>query len=384
MKNPKISVILASYNHAKYIRASIESVLNQTYPGFELIIWDDASTDESWEIINSYKDARIRAIRNKVNTGSGIVNRAIVEEISGDHIAIQHSDDVWMPEKLEKQKAVLDANPQVGAVFCNARIIDENGAPFNDNSHFYFNVFNQPNRSRHEWLNHFFFKGNGLCHSSVLIRRECYDRCGFYKDGLNQIDDFEMWVRLCLKYDIHILPEKLVAYRVRSDELNTSGNRPETHVRVHFELLHLYENYLKIDDPEEFLKIFPDAQNFFSGERYDLRFALAMVMLKPETNRIAKLFGLNILYSLINDPIRAALVKDVYNFGHAEFVKLTAEHDVFSVKTIQDQNLQLIEKEHKLAEVSSNLQTITQSRAWKIASFIQKVANALRASGFRR
>jgi len=374
-KSTKITVFLTSYNHGKYLRESINSVLNQSYTNFDLIIVDDASSDESWGIIQSYSDSRIQAYQSTVQSNHEYTNKKFADIPKNEYIAILHSDDAWEPRKLEKQVDFLDSHPEIGAVFTWAQIIDDDGQPFQDENHFYSRVFEQPNRSRHQWLNHFFYTGNALCHPSVLIRKKCYEDVGLYRHGFAQLPDLDMWVRLCLRYEIHILQEKLVRFRVRAGELNSSGNKPETHIRVHFELLHLYANYLEIDSREDFLETFPDMGEYLKKEPYDLKFTLAMVMLKPETNRIAKLFGLNVLYYLLNDPAAAPTIKDAYNFGHSEFVNLTAQHDVFSVRAIQDLNQQLIEKELRVAELSSNLQAITQSRAWKLASRLQKFWN---------
>ena len=102
----RVSVILTSYNHAKYLKEAIESVLNQTFSDFELIIWDDASTDESWQVITSYPDGRIQSFRNEVQKRAAFgVNKAISEIAAGEYIAIHHSDDIWEPQKLEKQVA---------------------------------------------------------------------------------------------------------------------------------------------------------------------------------------------------------------------------------------------------------------------------------------
>ncbi|NLJ19748.1 MAG: glycosyltransferase, partial [Bacteroidales bacterium] len=128
-KNIKVSIVLSSYNHEKYIKKAIDSALNQTFSDFELIIWDDASSDTSWQIISSYTDPRIRAFRNEKNLGGGNAKKAITEIAVGEYIAIHHSDDIWEPDKLEKQVAFLDANPEIGAVFSQAQIIDENGDP---------------------------------------------------------------------------------------------------------------------------------------------------------------------------------------------------------------------------------------------------------------
>ena len=154
---PKISVILTSFNHEKYIAETIDSVLAQTFTDFELIIWDDLSADRSWDIIQSYRDPRIRVFRNEERRrGFYGINRAITEVASGKYIAIHHSDDVWEPDKLELQHAFLESHPHIGAVFSNARAIDEDSQPFDDAQHVYANIFNQPNRSRQQWLHHFF------------------------------------------------------------------------------------------------------------------------------------------------------------------------------------------------------------------------------------
>ena len=89
----RVSVILTSYNHAKYLKEAIDSVLDQTFSDFELIIWDDASTDESWHIITSYSDKRIKSFRNDVHKRAlWGMNKAISEIAAGEYIAIHHSE----------------------------------------------------------------------------------------------------------------------------------------------------------------------------------------------------------------------------------------------------------------------------------------------------
>jgi glycosyltransferase involved in cell wall biosynthesis len=413
MKNqPKISVILISYNHAQYLHETIDSVLKQTFSDFELIIWDDASTDESWDIINSYEDTRIRAFRNRTNTVSGNVNKAIVEEASGEYIAIHHSDDVWLPQKLENQVEFLDSNPQVGAVFCKAHIIDENGKQLADKTHFYNTIFDQPNRTRYEWLNFFFYHGNVLCHPSVLLRRVCYDDCGLYRDGLNQLDDLDMWVRLCLKYDIHILPEKLVRFRVRASDKNVSGNRLEVHIRGQFEIFQICNNYRGIESPEDFIKVFPKSKIYFKPEGFDLGFALGMMALETETFNPTKLFGLSLLFEALNNPIRAQKVGELYGLRHKEFVALTAEHDVFSIGIIaqmgglsaqvqalsaqvqalsaqaqalsaqaQALSAQVQLLESRRIELEATLQNIYNSKTWRLTQSLQRLRLKLAPPG---
>ena len=255
--NPKISIFLTSYNHGKYLHESIKSVLNQTYQDYELIILDDASQDDSWEIIHSYTDPRIKAFRNAENRKGIRLNDAIVKLSAGEYIAVHHSDDVWEDRKLEKQVAYLDSHPQIGAVFTLVTLIDEQSQIFSDLYHKDYRIFDQPNRTRHEWLNHFFFIGNALCHPSILIRRDCYQDMGLPRRGLAQVPDLDGWIRLCMKYEIFILQEKLIRFRIRAGAKNASGNRPDTRIRDHYEKLQLLNNYRSISTAEEFIKYFP-------------------------------------------------------------------------------------------------------------------------------
>ncbi len=372
----KVSVLLTSYNHAKYLHDSINSVLNQTFTDFELIIWDDMSTDESWEIINSFSDPRIRPFRNETQKIITSVNMAISEMAHGAYIAIHHSDDVWEPQKLEKQVAFLDANPQIGAVFSRAQIIDEEGQPFQDQSHFYYNIFEQPNRTRYEWLNYFFYHGNVLCHPSLLIRKACYDECGLYRYGLAQSPDFDMWVRLCLKYEIHILPEKLVRFRVRSHEANTSGNRPEVRARGQFEYLQVLTNYTRIPTFEELQMVFPSAGNYARAGAEDLGFILGMVALETKSYKFTELFGLSLLFEALNDSVRANKIRELYNFTQNDFLALTGRHDIFSILWIEDLTIRVAETENlkvQVAEKDARLHEILNSKAWKVGLLFRRM-----------
>ena len=328
---PKVSIIFTSFNHGKYLCESIDSVLNQTYLDFELIILDDASSDNSWDLICQYSDPRIKKFQSTVQ-GEVVyrMNDAISRIAAGEYIAVQHSDDVWELDKLEKQLAFMEAHPEVGAVFTNAIAVGEDSVLLADRQHFYSDIFNQPNRTRHEWLRFFFSRGNALCHPSVLIRKVCYENCGLYRHGLNQLDDFDMWIRLCLKHEIHVLPEKLVRFRVRDNEANVSGNRPEVRIRGLYEFYKLLQNYRRLQNFDDLVKVFPDAEKFYRGSETDTDFVLAMIALEDKSFACTQLFGLDIVFELISDNERAAKIKRLYDFDSNSFIALTAQHDVFS------------------------------------------------------
>lgn len=370
---PKVTVILTSYNHEKYLRESIESVLNQTYTNFDFIIWDDGSADGSWGIINEYSDPRIRAFRNSTDERDSPIRSVFSKAETADYIAIQHSDDIWEPEKLEKQVDFLDTHPEFGAVFSWAHVVDENGHAFKDQNHFYYKVFEQPNRSRFEWLNHFFQHGNALCHPSVLIRKQCYDDCGLYRYGLPQTGDYDMWVRLCIKYDIHVLPERLVRFRIRENEGNVSGNRLDARIRWQFEYLKILENYREIPTLEELKQVFPVASKYVGAGENDLEFILGMAVLEIKPNNLAELFGLNLLFEAFNNPVRTEKIRDNHGFSHTDLIALTAKHDVFSIGKIEDMTARITMDGENIRSLTQELLEIKSGVTWDIYQFIVRM-----------
>ncbi len=362
---PKVSVVLTSFNHEKFIREAVDSVLNQTFTDFELIIWDDASADGSWAVINSYSDPRIKVFHNEV-TKRGIygINKAISEVAIGEYIAIHHSDDIWESDKLEKQVAYLDAHTGIGAVFTNALAIDEDSLPLADKQHFYSDIFSQPNRTRHEWLRFFFSRGNALCHPSVLIRKACYTDCGLYRYGLAQVPDLDMWMRLCMKLEIYVLPERLVRFRVRDNAANTSASRPETRIRDLYEFYKLLQNYRKIKNFDDLVKIFPSAEKYNRDEETDMDFVLAMVALEEKQFHCTTLFGLDLVFEAISEPKRAANIKHLYSFDYMSFIALTGQYDVFS--------------REEIAERDARINAIYTSSSWRLTRPLRFFAQLIR------
>ena len=327
----KVSIILTSYNHEKFIKKSIESVLNQTYKDFRLIILDDCSSDSSWDIIQQFDDERIVAIRNPKNLRTEGFYKALHQYIDGTYLAVHHSDDEWVPDKLEKQVAFMDGHPDIAACFTQVQVIDEEENVYSDEEGFYYNLFNQKNRSRFEWLNYFFYNGNCLCHPSVMIRSHLFFQEEMFDFGFAQIPDFSRWVRICLRHDIYILPEKLTRFRIQNHGKNTSGNRADTIIRSSIEWFHLLHLYSGFQTQEEFVKVFPEGAGFAKKEAYIPEFAFARICTRPEMESYTRLFGYELLYKLMNDREKAERIEQVYGFTFRDLIRLTGEKDIFHV-----------------------------------------------------
>jgi glycosyltransferase involved in cell wall biosynthesis len=314
---------MAAYNHERYAGQAVQSVLDQTFEDWELVITDDASTDRTPEVISQFAEPRLRFFRSERNRGIAATTANCVREARGEYIAILNSDDRFLPTKLEKQVRLLDERPEVAAVFTHTWFINRWGRDYNPlNIGFYANnrnIFNQANRSRWEWLNHFFYRGNTLCDPSVMARRGVYTEIAPPDSRFPIAGDYNRWVRLCLRQEIFIIPEILLHFRIHGR--NASGQWLGPQPRVSWELLLILRNYLDLRDPKDLYRIFPE---LFRDQELDpelIPFYLAQAALKARSHT-HRLFAVEILSDLFADPDRARRLTAQHGFGYQDFWRL--------------------------------------------------------------
>jgi len=394
---PRVSVVLPSYNHEKYVRECIQSVLDQTYQDFEIIITDDGSTDGTVNVIKGFDDSRIQLYTHAENKGACTAVNNCIQKAAGEYIAVLNSDDAWEPSKLEKQVQYLDSHPETEAVFTKVVLVDEEGNPIGPEDYKNFYIFEKENRSRYEWLKFFFYSGNCLCHPSVLIRRKCHDEVSLYDERMANIPDLDMWVRLCLKYDIHILDEKLVRFRIPSDKLSASADKPSTHIRLSFEYIQILNHYLGINDREILLKIFPEAEKYGVVEERYIPYFLSRLALDINT-RTWYLWGLQTLFNFLGQDGMAISLEKKYGFRYTDFYNLAAQHDIFNIESVKALGASLREKvsqtrrleshthrlESKIHRLESQIQQIQQSIPMQLVSRYQRIVERLLRPGTRR
>ena len=316
----RVTIILTSFNHENYIGAAIDSVLVQTYQDYELIVWDDASNDDSWQIITSYSDPRIKPFRNQTRRrGVYGINKAIKEVAQGEFIAIHHSDDTWEPNKIEKQVAYLDSNQDIAAVCTRVQFIDEhNNALQND-------WFNSPNKGRYHRLRELFQDKNTLCHPSALIRKDVLLQVGLYRYGLAQTADADMWIRILRNHNIGILEDMLTNHRMFSDKSNTSADSSVATNRLSSEWYILKSNYMGMTSNELFM-MFPEAEKWKGTGNSNARYILAMIAIELGKTAETRTFGLNLMFTLINDPSVAEDLSNYHDYDYMDFVEQTAKY----------------------------------------------------------
>jgi len=251
---PKISVIVPSYNCGKFLKRCLESVLTQTHDNLEVVIVDDGSTDDSVSIIQSIHDDRVKILLRSENSGGAAALNTGLEQVTSDFVAICNSDDEWLPGKLEKQLAVMQSC-EVAAVFSDVHWIDEQGRIKPESEVPSHNAFAVKNRSRSEWLKAL-YRGNCLCHPSILIKRSVYDELGFYDNRYRQLPDFDMWLRLVQKHDIFVMPDKFVRFRLRDGGGNTSSVSVDNSTRDANEQAFILDKFFRELSLENFLGAF--------------------------------------------------------------------------------------------------------------------------------
>lgn len=203
MKNPEISVVMPIYNGARYIRESIDSILNQTFTDFELIIINDGSTDSSEEIILSYNDPRIVYLKNEVNSKICVTLNRGLDAARGEYIARLDCDDIAMPNRLEHQKMFLDEHPEIGIVGSDIITFGEGREDQ------YFNFVHDSDGCRAGLLFNSCF-----AHPAVMMRTSIIRNHNLhYRVEYKGLEDFEMWWRISQYAEMTNLPEALIRYR---------------------------------------------------------------------------------------------------------------------------------------------------------------------------
>ena len=323
---PLVSVVVPSYNHAKHISKAIDSVLGQSFSNFELLISDDHSPDNSWEVISSFTDRRIRTFRQERNLGPVGNLVFLIRQARGKYIALLNSDDAWYPSKLGKQVVILDAQPELGACFTWADLVDGSGREISGPEAIWNDVFRQANRTQGEWLKHFFLKGNCICHPSMLARKEVFETLGYYNPGLRQPPDFDMWIRLVKHFPIHVIQENLVAHL--RDGNNTSAVSPENSARNLTELVEIFGSFFESLSDEVFIDGFSEyfrlkdvsmTSSRLEAEKFFLLLDSAFV--QPS----GKAAALSLFIKRCADPDFERVLRDEYMFSVFDFYRITGQ-----------------------------------------------------------
>lgn len=224
---PSVSVVITSYNHERFLRECIESVLSQTARPREILLIDDASSDASPAIAKGY-EGRIRPMLLTQNVGTYAALNLAIEEATGDWIAILNSDDAWEPRKLEAQTASLGER---GFSFTNGHFVDASGGACTYHV-FGHTLMRLPSGDAlvpliyHNWC----------FPSTVMFQKELWHDCGRFREDLQCLGDWDLFLRMAKRTEFTFVDEDLVRYRVH--EAQTSKVRVERMNREEMDIRH--------------------------------------------------------------------------------------------------------------------------------------------------
>ncbi|MCC6300296.1 MAG: glycosyltransferase [Anaerolineales bacterium] len=224
---PVVSVVIPNYNHAKFIGDAIQSVLNQSFRDFEIIVVDDGSTDDSRAVVARFGD-RVRYTW-QANSGLSAARNAGIAQARGEFIGVLDADDMYEPDFLSVLAPILQADPQAQAVYCGYRFVDEANRPLPQV---------EARLISPERLFQVLAEGNFLVPESILVRKGCYDAVGLFDVKFRACEDVDMWLRISRQFKILGVTNILTRHRILPNSMSTDPTRQTENrlavIRKHF------------------------------------------------------------------------------------------------------------------------------------------------------
>jgi glycosyltransferase involved in cell wall biosynthesis len=260
MSIPMVSVVVPTYNGIArgYLRDALQSVLQQDFRDFEVIIVDDGSKDDiAAGICDLLSDGRLRLIRRE-NGGLAAARRTGIEAARGRYIALLDDDDRWAPEKLRAQLSFFEqhADDEIAMVFTGVRLIDADGK-----------VVGLRRKYAHgRMYDAFVLHGNGVtAPSAVMFKRAVVGDVGNFDPNMRSLEDLDMWLRIAQKYAIYSIPEVLTDYRVHAESITAKDfSREEAYERK------LYERILENNSAYDRVRVFANMYSRFAVRHLSL------------------------------------------------------------------------------------------------------------------
>jgi len=220
---PRVSIIVATYNQAGFIKESLESAFQQSFKDFEIVVVDDGSTDDTESVLEPYRD-RIRYFY-QTNSGPASAHNLGIENSFGQLVAFLNSDDLWLPHKLEIQVRYLDQHPEVGLVHGDYVRIDAEGRQIGSSIH----TRRPPSLTFADLIRH-----NTIGMSTVVVRKKWLEKVSGLDPGSNPTEDFDLWLRLAQAgCRFAYVPSVVGKWRRHSASISASRIRVhQAHIRI--------------------------------------------------------------------------------------------------------------------------------------------------------
>ena len=220
-KIPKVSVIMNCFNSDKYLFEAIESVRAQTFSDWEIVFWDNQSTDQSAKIVQSFCDPRIRYIYAPTHTTLGEARALAIQEAHGTWVALLDCDDWWTPQKLEAQMVLAEINSALGLIYSDMWVCDAELKPVELGSARF------TMRRGHVWRD-LLTSRNFIPCPAALMRRDAVLEVGNFDPRLKFCEEYDLFLRIAARYPVDYVAEPLVKYRLHGGNTTGRGTRATT------------------------------------------------------------------------------------------------------------------------------------------------------------
>ncbi len=219
VRAPLVSVLMPSFNYARYLTIAIDSVLSQSFQDLELIIVDDCSTDGSRAIAEEWGriDDRVVTVFHDVNRGLAGARNSGLAISSGQFVALCDADDIWLPHKLDIQLECFRRRPEAGLVHSDSVIIDSDGDLTGQR---FSSLFHRQGQVTSGHLFEELCHRNFICVPTVILRREAIQYAGGFDDRLRSLEDWVCWILVSRNYPFCYVDDRLVQYRIHNTSLS--------------------------------------------------------------------------------------------------------------------------------------------------------------------
>jgi len=209
-----VSVIIPTYNRVHLVSQAVQSVLDQTYQDLEIIVVDDGSTDNTEEVVRSFKDSRICYIRHKENRGGSAARNTGIKAARGEFIAFLDSDDEWLPSKLSKQMTIFQAAPEeLGVVYCGVYFVDYQSDRI---------IETIVPDYRGNILKVILNRGSGPSLPASVVKKECFEKVGLFDEIFPSYQDADLWARISQFYQFDFVKECLLKVWRNHEQISTN------------------------------------------------------------------------------------------------------------------------------------------------------------------